>query len=130
MLRTLEEVFAENLRKFRGTRTQAELAELVGTPLVTYQRWEAGSIPQGPNRAALIKALGVPETHLFVDWESFTPKESAGRASLLAEILSFLGTANERQLRLTLDAVEDIRGASGGVQDSLLSRKQKPSSTG
>lgn len=58
----------ENLRKLRGTRTQAEVAEMAGIPLRSYQNVEInGAIPQGPNLTAIAKALGVPETRLFLD---------------------------------------------------------------
>lgn len=91
MLKSLEEVFKANLLRLRGSRTQADIAELAGIPLRSYQNVEAnGAIPQGPNRKAIAQALGVPETHLFVDLAEF----SAGAASVTpSEALAVLEKA-------------------------------------
>jgi transcriptional regulator with XRE-family HTH domain len=72
-LKTLEEVFIHNLKRYRGKRTQAEIAEAAGIPLRSYQHAEGGAIPQGPNRAAIAEALGVQETELFLDPDLTSP---------------------------------------------------------
>lgn len=64
----MKEVFAANLRKLRGNRTQAELAELANIPFRTYQNLEGGTYwPEYKNVRAIAAALGVPETRLFKD---------------------------------------------------------------
>lgn len=69
-MKTIEEVFIFNLRRLRGSRTQAEIAESAGIPLRSYQRAEYGDIPQGPNRQAIARAFGLDsETALFIDPE-------------------------------------------------------------
>lgn len=61
-------MFADNLRRLRGKRTQAEIAEAADIPLRSYQHAESGIIPQGPNRTAIARALGAAgETELFLD---------------------------------------------------------------
>ena len=73
MLGTYREVFAQNLRRLRGKRTQHEAAEFCGIPFVSYQRAENGDIPRDPNLSAIAKAYGLPEAHLFVDPSEFAP---------------------------------------------------------
>ena len=73
-MKTIQEIFIANLKRLRGERTQAVIAEIAGIPLRSYQNAEInGAIPQGPNLAAIAKAFGVPETHLFVDSVEFVP---------------------------------------------------------
>ena len=82
-MKTIEEIFRENLVKLRGRRTQAEVAEAADIPLRSYQHVEStGAIPQSPNRLAIAKALGVHESYLFVDHTQYgtqkihSPKEA------------------------------------------------------
>jgi transcriptional regulator with XRE-family HTH domain len=79
VLETLEQVFAYNLRILRGGLTQADMAERLGVPLRTYQKFEAASvIPQAETRRSLASKLGVPETRLFLDPDLTKPtKEQA-----------------------------------------------------
>lgn len=58
MSRTIPEVL-KDARKKKGM-TQKEVAEEVGVPLNTYQRWEYGvHVPDGKNMLKLIEVLGV-----------------------------------------------------------------------
>ena len=67
-MKTIEQTFRENLIRLRGKRTQAQIAEIAGIPTRSYQNAELnGVIPQGPNRQAIARALGVEELDLFVD---------------------------------------------------------------
>lgn len=73
-MKAIEEIFRANLLRLRGGRTQAIIAELAGLPLPTYRNIEVkGAIPQAPNRGAIARAFGVPESHLFVDLDEFMP---------------------------------------------------------
>lgn len=86
MLKTLEEIFKNNLLHLRAERTQSAIAELAGIPLRSYQRCEYGDIPQGPNRLAIAKALRVEEGDLFVDRDRFMMKNISPEDAL--EIVS------------------------------------------
>lgn len=66
-LKTIKQVFASNLRLFRGKRTVEEIAEAADIPYRTYQEMETGRMSRPKNIAAVAKALGVPETRLFLD---------------------------------------------------------------
>ena len=73
-MKSIEEIFRTNLIRLRANRTQAEIAELAGIPLRSYQHVEStGAIPQAPNRKAIAKALNVEESDLFVDLEKYGP---------------------------------------------------------
>lgn len=68
VLETIDKVLAYNVRKLRGKRSQAEVAEAAGLPLRTYQRYENGVLPRRRRHlVALAKAFGVSETVLFID---------------------------------------------------------------
>jgi transcriptional regulator with XRE-family HTH domain len=102
-LKTIKEVFAENLRRLRGDRTQAALSEAADIPLRTLQKWEAGRLPRDEGQLqALATALGVAETALFIDASASaepTPQEALevlSRALALAPTGGALrGTARE-----------------------------------
>lgn len=70
-MKTIEQIFKNNLIRLRGARSQADVAEAAGIPLRSYQRCEYGDIPHGKNRRAIAKALKVPESALFVDPEEY-----------------------------------------------------------
>lgn len=115
-MRTLEEVFKENLKRLRGRRTQAEVAEAAGIPLRSYQHAESGIIPQGPNRTAIAAALGVGrETELFLD------QELAGGGSAKARLLELVATFDEDQARAMLSEAEAIKA---GLGDALSSKPE------
>lgn len=61
---TIREAFAFNLKLKRGKRTQAEFAEFLGLPLRTYQKIEAGNVPQRATMKQLTLKLGVSEVEL------------------------------------------------------------------
>ena len=96
-MKSLEEIFRANLIRLRGPRTQAAIAELAGIPLRSYQNVEVnGSIPQGPNRRAIANALGVPESHLFVDPHEFVPVDVVDPITALAIVANALHEARRR----------------------------------
>lgn len=67
-MKTIEEVLAFNLKRFRGSRTQAFISEATGIAFRTYQHLEQGvSVPQKPQREAICNFFGVDEMELFVD---------------------------------------------------------------
>lgn len=66
-----------DLRKKKGL-SQAELAERAGFQHNSYNRWETGkSWPEPDTIAALARALGVPESRLFQNYDSqnISPEE-------------------------------------------------------
>lgn len=105
-MKTLEEIFVENLRRFRGDRTQAEIAERAGIPLRSYQHAEGGAIPQGPNRTAIAQALGVKESALFVDFDEFE------RKAIPQDVLELLERVDPRRwddIRIAIAAYVNAR---------------------
>lgn len=75
-MRTIREIFSENLRFYRAGRTQAEMAEFIGIPFRTYQNMESGvSLPQQASISVAALKLGVSEAQLFQDRSSM-PKPS------------------------------------------------------
>lgn len=75
-MKTIEDIFGENLRRLRGERSQAAIAEKAGMHVVSYQRCESGTIPHRPNLEAIIRALGTEEFELFVDRTHYVPREA------------------------------------------------------
>lgn len=67
VLNTIEEVIAFHFRRLRGSRTQSEMAELLGLPLRSYQALEYGSVPRPETRRIVAEKLGIQETELFLD---------------------------------------------------------------
>lgn len=128
---TLEEVFKANLKRLRGNRTQAEIAESAGIPLRSYQHAESGIVPQGPNRQAIARALGVQETTLFMD------PELSGDAALEAENrqLKRLNAAQDQQLHKyaklikLLDKLDpsEIGSLEREIEESLTPRSSRNS---
>lgn len=100
-MKTLEEVFKKNLKRLRGARTQAAIAEAADIPLRSYQHAESGIIPQGPNRTAITKALGVStELELFMD------PELRAKPSIRAQLFELIAGLNESQAEALLPAFE------------------------
>lgn len=107
MLKTIQEVFAFNLKRLRGERTQQKMAEVCGVAYPSYQRMEAGDIPQRPNLEKLAKGFGVPETALFKDPDLArpTPEEAL---LVLAEAIRGRQVSEKLQPIITdLDAIGD-----------------------
>lgn len=67
MVKTIREVFSNNLIRLRGIRTQARIAEIANISLGGYQKAENGTIPQEKTLAKIAKALNVSESILFLD---------------------------------------------------------------
>lgn len=84
VLETINEVFSRNLEKFRGNRTQKDIAKALGMSLKAYNRLENGTLPRSSLFPKLARILGVPETTLFLD-----PDLSSPTAEQIAEVLSF-----------------------------------------
>lgn len=135
-MKTIEEVFSDNLRRLRGSRSQAAVAEMADIPLRSYQRAENGDIPHGPNRTAIANALGVQETQLFVDASNpATLSESRwliNRALDLyeklesrigLEVLEALASIDADQVPFLLEIIRTTRAA--GEIHSTRERKKK-----
>lgn len=122
MLKTLEEVFKDNLKRLRGRRTQAEIAEAAGIPLRSYQHAESGVIPQGPNRTAIARALGASrETELFMD-PDLSSMDAGQALKVIARELESRPARDpiaERVARLTPTARAQLEAALGAIEESL-----------
>jgi len=104
-LGTIQEIFIANLKRLRGKRTQADIAEAAGIPLRSYQNAEInGAIPQGPNLAAIASVYGIPETHLFVNPAEFVRADESLN-TLRLSLIGRLATLNDRQ---TLEIIRDV----------------------
>ena len=55
-----ERIKEARLRRFKGTVTQTELAQLLGVPYRTYQNWELGL--RTPSHEAIIKLANILKT--------------------------------------------------------------------
>lgn len=116
-MRTIREVFAENLREIRGNRTQAYMAEAVGISLSTYQKMELGNVPQAHNLEVLANGLGVPETRLFFDSDLVTQPTPEQALEVLATVVkskppaALPGTEDfdDQEIRMLQAAVDAIR---------------------
>lgn len=65
---SIRKVFAFRLKELRGAATQEAFAERLGIALRSYQKLEAGNVPQRKTLQTLVRALGLKsETALFVD---------------------------------------------------------------
>lgn len=121
-MKTLEEVFKENLKRLRGARTQSEVAKAAKIPLRSYQHAESGIIPQDPNRQAIAGALGVPdETHLFVNLDAFMPRHPITpqeALEVLARAISEPPTSHRSDLSPEARALIEV---IGDIQEDKLS---------
>lgn len=114
MLDSIEKVFSENLRRLRGERTQAEIAELAGVPLRSYQKAEAEQIPRPENRRALVRAFGLKsETELFVDPDLFPSAPSPTPAEALEVLAREIGKPKLVLSPVAAELVAAITDASG-----------------
>lgn len=88
VLKTIDEVFAYNLRRLRADRTQSSIAEAAKLSLRSYQALEAGAIPKRRlTRSRLAAALGAEtETVLFQDPELSTSAPTAIPQAQIDEI--------------------------------------------
>lgn len=76
MPESIRAILSKNLRELRKERglTQEGLASLAGFQGPSYNRWESGkSWPEPETIEALAKALGVPESRLFLDLSLTSP---------------------------------------------------------
>jgi transcriptional regulator with XRE-family HTH domain len=127
-MKTLEEIFSANLKRFRSSKTQEAFSEELGIYTPTYKRYEAGvSIPQGANREKLIKALDVPEAHLFVDWEEFEPKTELSTLDVLARISRILAAiAADPSLLEGIEIALGIESSAEEVEPATRARRRSP----
>jgi transcriptional regulator with XRE-family HTH domain len=93
-VKNIQDVFSANLRRLRGGRTQAEIAESAGVSPATYQRAENGVIPQ--KLADVARALGVAETDLFLDPDLIPPPTATPDA--VFELIKLLASLDDPQL--------------------------------
>lgn len=79
MVKTIREVFINNLYRLQCGRSTANMARLADIPYMSWRNAEEGKIPQSDNLAAIARAFGIPETALFLD-ESLLPAVELERA--------------------------------------------------
>jgi transcriptional regulator with XRE-family HTH domain len=104
-VKTIEEVFSENLKRLRGDRTQAYIAELAGVPLRSYQKSEALQLPRPDNRRAIARAFGVSEAELFLD-----PALASRPAAVPAKVrlLELIAALDEAKAQFFLSKYDDL----------------------
>lgn len=124
-MNTVREALGFNLRMIRGDRTQAEMAELIGLPLGSYQRLDAGDVfPRPDTLAQLAAKLGVSEASLVQLPDEPKPLSPAdSRLALFGSLVSRLAALNETQLRALepfIDNAIGISAAKGGSQNQKL----------
>ncbi len=114
VLKTINEVWAFNLRRFRAKRTQSDIAEAVGMSLRGYQHLETGALPKSQGTTAIIaKVLGVSESRLFADPDE-VPKPSAKEALKIVE-----DALKASELR---PAIRRLLDAAASLNDSDVAR--------
>lgn len=87
-MESLRKVFAYRLKAAKGTRTQAEFAEVLEMSLRTYQELEAGNIPQRKTVAKIVEKLGLKsETELFLDPDLIRPPTPEQALKVLEEFV-------------------------------------------
>lgn len=122
---TIRDLFSANLRRLRGKRTQADIAEVAKIPFRTYQNMEAGVIPQEATLRAVAQAFGVPETTLFQDPNAATIHPAAEEMLELAvrRVLSVGGATPLAQLAALLARVPaDVLAMLAQADESALCR--------
>lgn len=120
-MRTVEEIFSDNLREIRGDRTQAAFAEIVDIPVRTYQKMEAGKIPYSRNLKKLTKSLKIPEGQLFLDQE-LLPK--TGREHLLISLFQIAFQLDDDTLSIVIEAARmRLPKPKGDSMSSLKNQK-------
>lgn len=112
---TPEEILSTNLRKFRGNRTQAAIAEAVNMPLRTYQRIEGGTIPR---KFQYIEALA--KLHRVTVDRLFIRDEHHDQA--WAHLYNTQAIAN---LNNQVQQLEDELGVTRKTLTSALARAEK-----
>lgn len=109
-----------------GDKSIKEVASGADVPYRSMQNMLDGGLPYGSNLAKIAAYFGVPETHLFVDFEEFGPKRKPTPAEALAVISEALAAKppatlpeaedfNEREmamLRAAVDAIKSQRPVS------------------
>lgn len=86
-MKAIREIFSENLKNFRGERTQEDIAEKAEMPLRTYQTCEQGRIPHPETMSKMAAAFGKTEAELFVDHQSFVSRTSIAIQDELLELI-------------------------------------------
>lgn len=101
-MKTIREVFADNLRELRGKMTQEEFSAKAGISLSTYQKMERGNVPQAENLRTLAETLKVPESRLFYD-RSLAPK--ATREQLLLTLFEEALKLDDDSIGIVLETI-------------------------
>jgi transcriptional regulator with XRE-family HTH domain len=119
-VKTIREVFADNLRELRGKMTQEEFSAKVGISLSTYQKMERGNVPQAENLRILAKTLKVPESRLFYD-RTLAPKST--REQLLVSLFEKTLKLDDNALSVVVGFIETRYGPLDLKQVSNLENK-------
>lgn len=103
----IRQVFAYRLREKRGARTQESFSALLGIPLRTYQKMEAGNVPQKKSLQVLVERLGLEsETALFAD-----PELGSSKLRLFQRV-SALDESEAKEFLALLDDLDSAQKAS------------------
>jgi len=149
LLETINKVFAYNLRRLRGERTQSEISEAADIPFRTYQRLEAGAIPKTREHLrAIARVHGCTETALFLDPDllgrppqapeptdkellNLLEKRLAARVDAKAvlppeerDLLALFAALDEHQAQMLLDTARGLAGNEYALRNPAKVRKQ------
>lgn len=91
-MRTIREVWVENLNNLIGEKSKKVVSAESGIPYSTLFNMLKGHIADGANLTKIAEYFGVPETHLFVDFEEFGPKKKPTAQEALAVLAEALAT--------------------------------------
>lgn len=120
-MRSIKEVFSSNLRKLRGDRTQAEVAEAANIALRTLQKLESGQLPREENLMGLAKAFDVPETQLYFDEDLVRQPGPAEALKILAEALNIEPPNVPKETQRFYDKFNRLDQSSRKLIDLIIS---------
>lgn len=125
-MENIKKVFAYNLRKIRGERSQDLFSELIRVPKPTYVRWEAekGKLPQEKNMRRLFEAMEkwkIPINTLFLDPDLAAPVSEKEALEAENRQLKVLADAQDQQLHKYAKLIE-LCDADPGLYEDLMAQ--------
>lgn len=140
-MKTIGEIYAANLKQFRGKRKQLRVALDIGISLAAYQRMEKkGTLPKSPaTTTAIAKYFDVTEARLFSDPElAIEPSFDEALAKLKNAYIRDVQKASRIGSHATIDslsmggpALERINAAAvTPSSDPLVERVRKLEKSG
>lgn len=106
----IRKVFAYRLKERRGDLTQEAYSAKLRIPLRTYQKFEAGVVPQKKTMAALVRKLGlVSETPLFQD-PDLAPPPPRGMESFRLRVFARLASMKDDEFEAVADGLAEMLG--------------------